>query len=55
LERHHLFPVAYLRKQGINDQREYNQIANYAIVEWGDNSAIADSSPEVYVPELEKW
>lgn len=54
LERHHLFPVAYLRKQGINDQREYNQIANYAIVEWGDNSAIADSSPEVYVPELEK-
>ena len=34
LERHHLFPVAYLKQQ-IQDQRDYNQIANFAIVESG--------------------
>ena len=54
LERHHLFPVAYLKRQGITDSREYNQIANYAIVEWGDNSNITDSDPAEYVPELEQ-
>ena len=54
LERHHLFPVAYLKRQGITDSREYNQIANYAIVEWGDNSDITDSEPAEYVPGLER-
>lgn len=53
LERHHLFPVAYLKTQGILDQREYNQIANYAIVEWGDNTAISAAPPSEYVPTLE--
>lgn len=54
LERHHLFPVAYLKKQGIDDQRDYNQIANFAIVEWGDNGAISDAPPGEYVPALER-
>ena len=54
LERHHLFPVAYLKRQGITDSREYNQIANYSIVEYGDNSAISDSEPAEYVPLLEQ-
>jgi len=53
LERHHLFPVAYLKKQGVTDQRDYNQIANYAIVEWGDNGAISDAAPTTYVPQFE--
>ena len=53
LERHHLFPVAYLKTQGIADQRDYNQIANFAIVEWGDNTAISDKPPSEYVPTLE--
>jgi hypothetical protein len=53
LERHHLFPVAYLKTQGITDQRDYNQIANFAIVEWGDNSAISATPPSQYVPTLE--
>ena len=53
LERHHLFPVAYLKTQGISDQRDYNQIANFAIVEWGDNTAISDTPPSEYVPTLE--
>ena len=54
LERHHLYPVAYLKQQGIDDQREYNQIANYAIVEWGDNNAISNAAPSIYVPTLEE-
>ena len=53
LERHHLFPVAYLKTQGISDQRDYNQIANFAIVEWGDNTAISDTPPSEYVSTLE--
>lgn len=54
LERHHLFPVAYLKKQGVSDQRDYNQIANYAIVEWGDNGAISDTAPSAYVQDFEQ-
>ncbi len=54
LERHHLFPVAYLKKQGVDDQRDYNQIANFAIIEWGDNGAISDAPPPDYVPTMEK-
>jgi hypothetical protein len=53
IERHHLFPVGFLKKQGVEDQRDYNQIANYAIVEWGDNGAISDRDPRDYVPALE--
>ena len=52
LERHHLFPKAYLKKIGIGDLRDTNQIANYAIVEWNDNTAISDSSPKQYLPPL---
>lgn len=52
LERHHLFPKAYLKSQGISDLRDTNQIANYAIIEWNDNSAISDADPRVYVPQI---
>lgn len=52
LERHHLFPKAHLHSIGITSQREINQIANYALVEWGDNSGISDRSPSEYLPKL---
>lgn len=48
LERHHLFPKRYLKKQGIESVRDVNQIANYALVEWGDNIAISDAPPVQY-------
>jgi hypothetical protein len=51
LERHHLFPKAYLKKQGINDVQQTNQIANYALVEWADNIAISDNAPFEYLPK----
>jgi hypothetical protein len=50
LERHHLFPKAHLRTLGITDTRDTNQIANYALVEWGDNSEISQEPPATYLP-----
>ena len=52
IERHHLFPRAYLRNVlGIKDTRQINQIANMALVEWNDNIAISDKRPGEYWPE----
>lgn len=52
VERHHLFPKGFLGKQGINDIRETNQIANYALVEWGDNADISDQAPADYLLDM---
>jgi hypothetical protein len=52
VERHHLFPKGFLSKQGISATRETNQIANYALVEWGDNTGISDQAPENYLPDM---
>jgi hypothetical protein len=38
-----------LGKQGVNATRETNQIANYALVEWGDNVDISDKAPADYL------
>lgn len=51
LERHHLFPKHYLKKQGIDSIRDINQIANFALVEWDDNIAISDGPPTSYWPQ----
>lgn len=51
IERHHLFPKGYLKTLGIMETRDTNQIANYALVEWGDNAAISDMCPEEYLPK----
>lgn len=50
LERHHLFPKAWLERNGVLDQTQRNQIANYALVEWSDNIDISDSHPREYLP-----
>lgn len=50
LERHHLFPKAYLVRSGVRDQKKRNQLANYALVEWGDNDEISDEAPDQYLP-----
>jgi hypothetical protein len=54
LERHHLFPKWHLKTLGITDTRETNQIANFTMIEWGDNGEISDTSPAKYVPLLSK-
>jgi hypothetical protein len=53
LERHHLFPRAYLESIGIVDLKQINQIANFAPVEWPTNLKIGKSPPGQYVPALD--
>lgn len=54
VERHHLFPKAFLRDEmKITDVRDTNQVANFALIEWGDNVGISDQPPAAYVPKLE--
>ena len=52
VERHHLYPKGYLKKSGITAIRDTNQIANYALVEWGDNTRISDQAPLEYLTEM---
>ena len=54
IERHHLFPRAHLESIGRTTTIEKNQIANYALVEWGDNTMIGDKAPAEYMPEFER-
>lgn len=49
LERHHLFPKAYLYRTGITALQDTNQIANFALVEWSDNIDISDKKPSEYI------
>ena len=46
----HLFPRAWLEKHVTQEQRQINQVANYALLEWPDNLNISDAPPSQYVP-----
>lgn len=48
---HHLFPKAYLKKNGLN-KGKYNQIANYVMMQSEINIAIKDKSPAEYFSKL---
>lgn len=52
VERHHLFPRAWLEQQGVNDLKLINQMANYALLEWPENIEISDAPPVDYVPKI---
>lgn len=52
LEKHHLFPKAYLERIGIKDDRDRNQIANFAYIEWGDNMTVGDGAPSEYFKDI---
>jgi len=54
LEVHHLFPKAWLKANGVTNQREYNHIANQTLVEWSINSEISDKNPAEYAPTYEE-
>jgi hypothetical protein len=53
LERHHLFPRAWLEREGIEDLKRINQVANFALLEWPDNIDISDAPPSEYVPHIQ--
>lgn len=52
LERHHLFPRAFLERNGVTERRSINQMANYALLEWPDNLDISDDAPQDYVQQI---
>jgi hypothetical protein len=52
LERHHLFPRAWLERQGITELSDINQVANLALIEWPENMSIADTAPADYLPRI---
>ncbi len=54
LDRHHLFPRAWLEREGIKDMKLINQGANYALLEWPANIAVKDAPPPEYVPVMKK-
>lgn len=45
---HHIFPRAYLKKNGIDNRARYNQVANYIYLDTQVNKAIGDQAPCVY-------
>jgi len=52
LDRHHLFPVNYLKSQGVVDHKEINQVANLCYIEYPMNIQISDKAPSEYFPKL---
>lgn len=52
LERHHLFPRAWLDREGVTDLKLINQMANFALLEWPENISISDEAPAAYVPAV---
>ena len=52
LERHHLFPRAWLETQGFKDLKVINQMANFALLEWPENIQISDDPPAEYIPRI---
>ena len=56
LERHHLFPKAYLGRLGLTNAVDVNQVANLAIVAWDLNGRIKDDAPSDYwAPLLDEF
>ncbi len=48
---HHIFPRNYLKKQGL-ERGQYNQIANYALMQSEINASIGDKAPSDYFSSL---
>ena len=48
LHDHHIYPVAYLRKQGC-ERREYNQVTNRMLITSRTNQKIKAQPPHVYL------
>ncbi len=49
---HHIFPKAYLKKNGIDAKGRYNQVANYTYLDTQVNKAIRDDAPAAYFAKV---
>ncbi len=45
---HHIFPKAYLKKNGVDNKSKYNQVANFTYLDTQVNKAISDDAPCKY-------
>ena len=45
---HHIFPKEYLKQSGVTDKSQYNQVANYALLDTGVNISIGKNAPHEY-------
>ena len=51
---HHIFPKAYLKKNGIDSKTKYNQVANYIYIDTQVNKAIGEEAPSLYFDTIKK-
>ena len=51
---HHIFPKKYLQKNGVNNRKDYNQIANYVYTHSEINIKIKDDAPCEYMANMRK-
>ena len=51
---HHIFPKAYLTKQGFTTDRERNQIANYTYLDYQTNIDIGEQAPAEYTKDFKE-
>lgn len=49
---HHIFPKKYLQKNGVNNRKDYNQIANYVYTQSEINIKIKDDAPCEYMKQM---
>jgi uncharacterized protein with ParB-like and HNH nuclease domain len=52
---HHIYPKAYLKKNGFTDKNSYNKLSNYVYLHDQVNNLIDDDYPEKYLAEVIKW
>ncbi len=52
IERHHLFPKAFLGAKGVTTTRQINAIANMAFLDWPENATISADDPLEYWPVM---
>ncbi len=46
---HHVFPVKYLKKNGVKERIKYNQVANYIYLDTQVNKSIGEKPPAEYL------
>lgn len=51
---HHIFPKKYLQRNGVNNRKDYNQIANYVFTQSEINIKIKDDAPCEYMANMRK-
>ena len=49
---HHIFPKDYLKRNGYKNKQQYNQIANFAMLQTEINIAVSNRAPREYMSDV---